>query len=159
MVYTVCVRVLRHREEAEEATQDTFVKAYQNLAGYQGGAKFSTWLYSIAFRTAISQQRKHRNPSLSLEDIQGNEHAIRPEDPSDARDRKVLLEKALSALDPEDSALMTMFYLDELSVEEIVTVTSWSTSNVKVKLHRCRKRMFDILKDQLKEEVWTLNVD
>ena len=67
MVYTVCMRVLRNREEAEEATQDSFVKAFRNLGAYQGGARFSTWLYSIAYRTALSALRTRRPGSVDLE--------------------------------------------------------------------------------------------
>ena len=158
MVYTVCHRVLRNAEDAEEATQDTFVKAYQNLAGFSGEATFSTWLYSIAFRTAISHGRKRRKEGMSVEDL-----VQHPPAENDKRveqgDVKYHLDKALAALSEEDASVLSFFYLEEMSVEEIVTVTGLSASNVKVKLHRGRKKLLDILNSELKGEAHALLLD
>jgi RNA polymerase sigma-70 factor (ECF subfamily) len=159
MVYTAAYRILRNREEAEEATQDAFVKAYQNLAGYQGSSKFSTWLFSIAYRTSISQLRKRRPASTGLDELGAGEPGGWDASTSEATDRRVLLEKALASLDPDDAAVISFFYLEEMSVEEIVTVTGLGASNVKVKLHRSRKKLMEVLQHQLKEEAWTLNVN
>jgi len=158
MVYTVCHRVLRNTEDAEEATQDTFVKAYQNLAGYSGGAKFSTWLYSIAFRTAISHGRKRRPDSVSVDDLISHPPAER-QDGMQQADIKRYLNKALGAMDEEDASILSFFYLEELSVEEIVTVTGLTASNVKVKLHRSRKKLLDELNNELKGEAHALLLD
>lgn len=160
MVHTACYRILRHREEAEEATQDSFVKAYQNLGSYQGGSKFSTWLFSIAYRTAISQLRKQRDSISTLDDLppsqepsEGTSAAV------ETSDRTAALNKALARLPAEDAAIVSFYYLEEMSVEEIVTVTGLGASNVKVKLHRSRKRLLEILQNELKEEAWTLIAD
>jgi RNA polymerase sigma factor (sigma-70 family) len=159
MVYTVCHRVLRHREDAEEAAQDSFVKAYRNLGAYLGEARFSTWLYSIAYRTALSKLRGRKEGTLELDALNGD--ALEPvQMPEGYRsDRKALVEWALAQLPPEDAAVMTFFYLQELGVDEIVTITGLGESNVKVKLHRGRKKMLAILQDHLKEESWTLITD
>lgn len=160
MVHTACYRILRHREEAEEATQDTFVKAYQNLGSYQGGSKFSTWLFSIAYRTAISQGRKRRDGSSSIDELgAGQEPSEGASATVEASDRTLALNKALARLPAEDAAIVSFFYLEEMSVEEIVTVTGLGASNVKVKLHRSRKRLLEILQEELKEEAWTLIAD
>lgn len=156
MVYTVAQRILRNAMDAEEVTQDVFVKALSKLDAFQGGGKFSTWLYSIAYRTAISALRTRKQENASLDQL--SEFGKEPADTialPDA-DRSKALEFALAQLAEEDAALMTMYYLEEMSVDEIVTVTSLSASNVKVKLHRCRARMQDLLKAHLKEELWTL---
>lgn len=158
MVYTVCHRVLRNAEDAEEATQDTFVKAYQNLAGFSGGAKFSTWLYSIAFRTAISHGRKRRPESTSVDELL--HHPATAGDGGIVQgDVKRYLNKALGGLAEEDAAILSFFYLEELSVEEIVTATGLSASNVKVKLHRGRKKLLETLNEELKGEAHTLLLD
>ncbi|MBP6575021.1 MAG: sigma-70 family RNA polymerase sigma factor [Flavobacteriales bacterium] len=159
MVHTASYRILRHREEAEEATQDTFVKAYQNLGGYQGGSKFSTWLFSIAYRTAISQLRKRREATGSIDDLGAHEPTERETLAVEAGDRTAALTKALAQLPEEDAAIVSFYYLEEMNVEEIVTVTGLGASNVKVKLHRCRKRLLEILQHELKEEAWTLIAD
>ncbi len=156
MTYTVAMRVLRHREEAEEATQDAFVKAYQNLAGYQGGSKFSTWLFSITYRTAISKLRARRSATSDLDGVPETFASTVDGDRVQAGDRRAALELALSRLSPEDATVVSLFYLHEQNVEEIVTATGLSASNVKVKLHRSRKKLFEILNQHLKEEVWEL---
>ncbi|HRH37152.1 MAG TPA: sigma-70 family RNA polymerase sigma factor [Flavobacteriales bacterium] len=155
MVFTVCSRVLRNDAEAEEAAQDSFIKAYQHIDSYQGSAKFSTWLYSIAYRTAISKLRSRPGATLDLEDA--HEHAADAEEGTiDAHDRKLALEQALAQLSREDSTIISLFYLGEQSVDEIVTTTGLSASNVKVKLHRSRKKLQEILQNQFKEETWAL---
>ncbi|MCL4283429.1 MAG: sigma-70 family RNA polymerase sigma factor [Flavobacteriales bacterium] len=156
MVHTVTWRVLRHEQDAEEATQDVFVKAYQRLGEYHGTSKFSTWLYSIAYRTAITALRRRKPDSRSLEELSvvGREPGTTPAEPT--ADRVAALERALRHLSPEDAAVVTMFYLEELSVQEIVTITGIGASNVKVKLHRSRKRLQEVLQLQLKEEAWDL---
>ncbi|MFZ1333225.1 MAG: sigma-70 family RNA polymerase sigma factor [Flavobacteriales bacterium] len=159
MVITVASRVMRNSMDAEEVTQDVFIKAYQKLGEFQGTGKFSTWLYSIAYRMSISALRSRKDQGSSLDDMKtaGIEPREAPLHPVD--DRKQILEQALTTLEPEDAALVTMFYLEEMSVEEIVTVTQLSASNVKVKLHRSRKKLYDELHHQLKDELWTLRTN
>lgn len=159
LVHTTVYRILRHREEAEEATQDSFVKAYQNLGSYQGGSKFSTWLFSIAYRTAISQLRKRRDPAMGLDDLGAQEPGAWDVSATGRSDRKAVLENALARLPAEDAAVLSFYYLEEMSVDEIVTATGLGASNVKVKLHRSRKRMLELIQEQLKEEAWTLIAD
>ncbi|MCB9163953.1 MAG: sigma-70 family RNA polymerase sigma factor [Flavobacteriales bacterium] len=156
MVHTICFRILKNTEEAEEATQDSFIKAHQHLDRFQGTSRFSTWLYSIAYRTAISHLRKRGTTTLALEHAEALGPASLPEQGLDREDRRTALNKALDKLAPEDAALISLFYLQERSVEEIVTVTGVSASNVKVKLHRLRKRLLELLQNELKEEAWTL---
>jgi len=158
MVYTVCHRVLRNAQDAEEATQDTFVKAYQHLAGFGGNAKFSTWLYSIAYRTAISQGRKRMLDTTAIEDMPHHPTAEHGREGERTELRRVL-DDALSQLPADDASILSFFHLEELSVEEIVTVTGLGASNVKVKLHRARKKLLDVLNDQLGPEARNLLLD
>ena len=155
MVYTVCHRVLRNTEDAEEAAQDSFVKAYQHLAGFSGAAKFSTWLYSIAYRTAISHQRKRRNDTSSVDDL-AHHPAAGPYDGTERSELRMMLDQALVKLPAEDASILSLYHLEELSVEEIVTVTGLGASNVKVKLHRARKKLLDVMNAQLGPEAKAL---
>lgn len=157
LVHTVCMRVLRHREDAEEATQDAFVKAFQNLAAFQGGSKLGTWLYSIAYRTALSKLRSRKPTTSTTDEVPTQFLAVPGEDRTEALDRKRALDLALAELPEEDSTIVTLFYLHEQSVEEIVTITGLTASNVKVKLHRSRKRMHATLQNLLKTELWTIH--
>jgi RNA polymerase sigma-70 factor (ECF subfamily) len=158
MVYTVCHRVLRNAEDAEEATQDSFVKAYQNLRTFSGGSKFSTWLYSIAYRTAISQGRKRRTDGQSVDELTSHPAASNSSEMHHG-DLKALLEKALGTLNAEDASIISFYYLEEMTVEEIVTVTGSSASNVKVKLFRSRKKLAEALKSTLGPEAASLLLD
>lgn len=155
MVHTVCHRVLRNAEDAEEATQDSFVKAYQHLAGFSGNAKFSTWLYSIAYRTAISHGRKRRTDTSQLEDM-AQHPAAEHDGGSQRSELRKVLDKALAELPAEDASILSFYHLEELSVEEIVTVTGLGASNVKVKLHRARKKLLEVLNAQLGPEARNL---
>ena len=85
----MCNRVLRDAQEAEEAAQDSFVKVYQHITGYQGGSKFSTWLYSIAYRTAISKLRARPGGTSGLDDITDEVVAEHEEPIAEATDRRV----------------------------------------------------------------------
>ncbi|MBL7964991.1 MAG: sigma-70 family RNA polymerase sigma factor [Flavobacteriales bacterium] len=158
MVYTVCMRVLRNAEDAEEATQDTFVKAYQHLAGFGGSAKLSTWLYSIAYRTAISMGRRKRLDTVAAEDL-AHPPAAPSTNEGHQTELKRVLDRALGQLEPEDATILSLYHLDELSVEEIVTVTGLGASNVKVKLHRGRKKLQEVLTRQLGPEAHALLFD
>lgn len=158
MVYTVCHRVLRNAEDAEEATQDAFVKAYQHLAGFSGTAKFSTWLYSIAYRTAVSHGRKRRQDTLAVEDL-AHHPATGHAAPGHHHDVRHHLDRALATLSAEDAAIISFFYLEEMSVEEIVTATGLGASNVKVKLHRGRKKLLQALEQELGPEARGLLFD
>lgn len=155
MVYTVCFRVLRNASEAEEAAQDSFVKAYQHLAGYSGSAKFSTWLYSIAYRTAISQSRKRSTDGSSVDDLAHHPQA-ESDNGSHRGELRAQLDLALTRLPADDASILSLYYLEELSVEEIVTVTGLGASNVKVKLHRARKKLSEVLEQQLGPEAHAL---
>lgn len=151
MVYTVCHRVLRNTEDAEEATQDSFVKAYQHLAGFSANAKFSTWLYSIAYRTAISHGRRRRSDTSSLDELSQHPSSDQNDTPH-RNDLRSHLDRALCKLPAEEASLLSFFHLEEMSVEEIVTVTGLSASNVKVKLHRSRKKLLEALNKELGPE-------
>jgi RNA polymerase sigma-70 factor (ECF subfamily) len=158
MVHTVCHRVLRNTEDAEEATQDSFVKAYQHLAGFSGNAKFSTWLYSIAYRTAISHGRKRRNDTIGVDELAAHP-ASEEHDGTERSQLRRMLHNALAQLSAEDAAMLSFHHLDELSVEEIVTVTGLGASNVKVKLHRARKKLLEVMNAQLGPEAKALLLD
>ena len=156
LVHTVSFRVLKNREDAQEATQDAFVKAFQCLGSFQGGSKLSTWLYSIAYRTALSKLRTRRKGAITLEELPESTIMQQGEDRGEITDRRLALDTALAELPIEDATVVTLFYLHQQNIEEIVTITGLTASNVKVKLHRSRKRMHATLEVLLKDELWTI---
>lgn len=155
MSYTISYRILRNEEEAEECVQDAFMKVYRSLSTFKEGSRFSTWLYKIVYNTSLSRLKSHKGYKetfLNIDDEDSNQE--RNDDCSKLRteDQKKYIQLALEKLEEGDSLLITLFYLNELSMEEIAEVTSWSAANIKVKLHRARKKLSTELKNILKTE-------
>lgn len=152
-VFTVCLRVLKSREAAEEAAQDSFVKAYRSLASYQGESRFSSWLYTIAYRTALDRARLKQQPLNSLEEegrvVQVADPAPGAADQMESRDLQIALGQAIQALKPEDATVVSLYYLQEQNVQEISAITGLSASNIKTKLFRSREKLRQLLSQQL----------
>lgn len=154
-VFTITHKVLQTRGEAEEAAQDAFIKAFHGLKGFNRESKFSTWLYRIAFNTAISHKRKNRQQFQSIE------HTIiadgqQTEGELEKTDRKKYVHEAMARLNEADRTALTLFYLQEFSLEEIASITAMQANTIKVRIHRARLRIAEELKSILKEEALTL---
>ncbi len=156
MIYTVCIRMLTSEEDAEEAAQDVFVKAYRSIASFQAKSKFSTWLYRIAYNHCISVIRK----KVKMIDLVGevpegevDEGEMNGLESISAGERSRYLKMAIESLAETDAVVITLFYYDELSLEEIAEVTGLSSSNIRIKLHRSRKKMYKVICENLKTEV------
>lgn len=149
MVFSIALKVLRNREEAEEIAQDCFVKAYQSLRSYKGDAKFSTWLYRIVYNAAISQTRKRKQEFVEMNDhISDNmteDEIVANLDTVSGDQQAEMLRKAIERLPSDESAIITLFYNKEMSVDDISGITGLSEANVKVKLHRIRKKLYEML--------------
>lgn len=160
MVYSLALKLLKNAEDAEEMAQDTFVKAYQKLDTYEGKSKFSTWLYSITYNACISELRKRRIQFSSLEDQRfSDQDEMKMHDyfsETKKEDQERYLNIALGKLPEDDQVLVTLYYYENQSMDEISMITGLTVSNIKVKIHRARKRMYSILHEMLKEEIYTL---
>lgn len=153
--FTIALKILQNRPEAEEAAQDAFIKALHNLAKFNREAKFSTWLYRIAFNTAISYKRKSKAIFQSIDNVQiGLEHEGQGNTELD--DRKKFIELAMRKLTEADRLAVNLFYLQEFSLEEIAEITGMQANTVKVRVHRARQRLADELKNILQKEALTL---
>ena len=160
LVYTLALKLLKKPEEAEEMAQDTFIKAFQKLDSYEGKSKFSTWLYSITYNACISELRKRRIEFKSLDDRQISDqdeqkmHDYYRE--TRKEDQEKYLNLALAKLPEDDQVLVTLYYYENQSMDEISQITGLTVSNIKVKIHRARKKMYELLHEMLKEEVYSL---
>lgn len=145
-MFSVCLSILKNRDEAQEATQDTFMKMYRAIGDYKSGAKFSSWLYKIAYRTSLDYLRK-RKQTTDLEAVNGSAiSAVENRQLSmDNKELSSLLLEALETLPSDEAALLRMFYLEEMSIKELEEITGMGKSNVKVKLFRARKKMAEKL--------------
>jgi len=157
-VFTLALRFARNREDAEEIAQDCFIKAYRSLDAFQRQSKFSTWLYSIVYTTAMTSLRKKRVETASIDD----EHTfIQVESQNSSFDvnntenksRSFYLNEAIAQLMPDDAMIITLFYNGEQSLEEIGQTMGIEPGTVKVKLFRARQRLKEKLERNLKHEV------
>ena len=157
MAYSLALKLVKNREDAEEIAQDAFIKAYRSLGQFRGSARFSTWMYRIVYNTAISRMRKSSAEWLRIEDS-----GFEEKDSSEVTDayyrlkqqeRKKFLDLALEKLDPDENFLVTLYYYDEKDLDEISLVTGLTKNNVKVKIFRARQKMMVMLKKYLNEEL------
>lgn len=159
MVYSICIKITSDPELAEEVAQDVFVKAYQALNKFKGKSKFSTWLYQIAYFTAINAVRKKKVEINDLSEVATLEGSESRFDHLESQERKELIQKAILHLKPDERGVITLYYLEEFSIEEVAKITRLSISNVKVKVHRSRKKLYSILEKMLQEEFKTLKYE
>jgi RNA polymerase sigma-70 factor (ECF subfamily) len=157
IVFSIALKVLKNREDAEEMAQESFIKAYKSLHTFQGKAKFSTWLYRITYNTCISETRKKKQYFASTDEVQISDEAEEMNlDGIPAENREKVVKAALEKLPEDEYTLVVLYYFEDQSVEEISKVTGLSESNTKVKLHRARKKLYTILNDMLKEDLYTI---
>ncbi|MBK0380320.1 RNA polymerase sigma factor [Mucilaginibacter segetis] len=157
-VFTLAMRFAKNREDAEEIAQDCFIKAYRSLASFQRQSKFSTWLYSIVYTTAMTFLRKKRIDTSSIDDeatyIQiENKPGTYDVNNIENKSRSYYLNQAIEQLLPDDAAIITLFYKGEQSLEEIAQALGIEANTVKVKLFRARQRLKEKLERNLKHEV------
>ena len=157
-VFTLAMRFTKTREDAEEVAQDCFIKAYRSLASFQQQSKFSTWLYSIVYTTAMTFLRKKRVDTTSIDDEDSylqiaNEPGSYDDNNIENKSRSFYLNQAIAQLSPDDASVLTLFYKGEQSLEEIAQVMGIGANTIKVKLFRARQRLKDKLERNLKQEV------
>lgn len=152
--FTIAFRILQNRAEAEEAAQDGFIKAYHHLQNFIRESKFSTWLYRIVFNTAITYKRKRKQSFQSIETVVT---AYTQEDATlEREDKQKYLMQALTRLPEADRTALSMFYLEEFSLEEIADITGIAANTIKVRIHRARVKLAEELKTILNREALTL---
>ncbi|GAB4292386.1 MAG: RNA polymerase sigma factor RpoE [Ignavibacteriaceae bacterium] len=146
--FSLLKRMIKNDMEAEEILQDCFLKAYKGLSNFRGDSEFSTWFYKIVYNTALSRltvkKRLIESRMESVEDHHGISYSdIAPE--VELKDLLQFLNRMVEDLPPDYSAVVSLFYQDSLSCQEIAKVMETSVSNVKVLLYRARNTLKDIL--------------
>ena len=153
--YTIALKILENRPEAEEAAQDGFIKAFNYLKGFNRQAKFSTWLYRIVFNTAISYKRKNRQQFQSIENSI-IEYSVNADSQIEKDDKQIFVSQAMNKLNEADKLAIQLYYIKEFSLEEVAEMMGQNENTIKVRIHRARQRLADELKKILKEEALTL---
>jgi RNA polymerase sigma factor (sigma-70 family) len=156
MAYNISLKLVRHPEDAEEITQDSFIKAYRSLRGFKGDARFSTWLYRIVHNSSISHLRKKQRTVKP--DIEDRALVNLPDTDHESQNDEFMaaaLKKAVDDLPEMERTMIMLYYYEESSIDDIASVTGLSVSNVKVKLFRARKKLHDQILQSTKRELMT----
>ncbi|MGD8465593.1 MAG: sigma-70 family RNA polymerase sigma factor [Anaerolineae bacterium] len=145
-VYNLTYRMLGDPAEAEDAAQETFLRAYSKLATYQPGRKFVNWLLSIASHHCIDRlRRKSRAPQLSLEEPLPpkwlESDAPRPEQVVGKKQQRERVRQVLETLPPAYRAAVVLRYWYGMSYREIASTMETTESAIKSRLHRARRMM------------------
>jgi RNA polymerase sigma factor (sigma-70 family) len=155
--YNLAFRICGSHEEAEELAQDSFLKAYRSLKSFKLKSSFSTWLYRIVYNTTISHIRIKKKGILSLEDFPADATDFiginTSQEEAEKEYRNSLVNFALQKINEDERGLISLYYYDEMSTEEISEVTGISKSNIKVKLFRARQKMLEIIEKVEKKKL------
>ena len=149
-LFNMLVRLVGCEQEARDVAQEAFLQAWQKLSSFRGNAKFTTWLYRVAFNIAISRRRKAK-PALSVERLReeaGEEpadHTLQPDEPLMTQERIAMVERALSELKEEQRFIVTLREMDELSYEEIAEILDVPVGTVRSRLFRARDELRKVL--------------
>ena len=150
-VFVLVDRIVSCQEDAEELTQDVFLKAFQQLSSFKAESSFSTWIYRIATNIAISAVRKKRNDVLRLDDSVFANFSDTQVDEAledESEEQMERLQQAMNQLEADERALITLYYLEEKPLSEVAFILGMTEGNAKVKLHRIRKKLYVLIKNQ-----------
>lgn len=149
IVYSIAFRILNNKENAEDAAQESFIKAYHQLQTFEGKSKFSTWLYTITYRICVSRLKKK---SLEIDSIDNelvenySDTTNSPHQELTEKESRAIVKESIEKLPKIDALLITLYYFNENSVNEIEEITGLTASNIKIKLFRARKTLEHELK-------------
>lgn len=149
-VYNLALSVVGNRDEAFDAAQETFIRAWRSLKDFRGDARFSTWLYRIAYRVSLTAvARKRYLPIDDLPEPVCEDANANPEEAAEKDYRRTLLRRAIMNLSPAYRTALILYHLEDLSYEEIASITGVPIGTVRTHLHRGR--------NYLKQEVVRLS--
>jgi len=152
-VYNLAYRMLGNAGEAEDAAQESFLRAYTRLKTYDPQRPFRSWMLSIASHYCIDVLRRRRINWLSLEDEFAQPMRLASDNPGPEtvvtrREREGYIQQLLAALSPTDRAAVTLRYWYDCSYEEIAETLDLTVSAVKSRLHRARRALAEELEGE-----------
>lgn len=161
LVFTISLRLLGNREEAEEVSQDAFIKVFKSLDTFKGDSKISTWVYRIAYNTCLDRIKKNKKGRVHIDVDYLKEIAFSELD--DALDKMMLEERrdminrCLAKLPPEDAGIITLFYFEEKNLVEMEKILNLPVNTLKVRLFRARKKLAVIMEKNMTKEILQSN--
>lgn len=148
MIFSIVLSVVKNKVDAEEVTQNTFIRAYKALRSFKREAKFSSWLYKIAVNESLKQLKKRKRHSFTEPLISHTPEYGKVFNEAVAllktADLKTTIDKVMLEMKPKEALVLKLHYLHELSIKEVVGSTGFSAANIKVLLHRARKNFLPL---------------
>jgi RNA polymerase sigma factor (sigma-70 family) len=146
LAFTTAFRIVKNKEDAEEITQDAFLKAFKALPNFNWNAGFSSWLFRIVYNTALTKIRKKNISTEQLDEIREKSYLQFSENGKAweqirRQERERYIRLAMDQLSMEDNLVLTLYYVGDHTLPEISEITGFGRSAVKVRLHRARKRL------------------
>ncbi len=149
LVYNICYRMTGNQEEAEDITQDVFIKIFHAIGKFRGEAKFSSWIYRIAVNTCLKRERRKKLESwISLEFLFQEKEQFQPESPEESPDQQIeiaekeqIVQKAIQSIPERQKTALILFRYENLSYEEIAAIMKISLSAVEALLHRAKDNL------------------
>ncbi|MBE0409781.1 MAG: sigma-70 family RNA polymerase sigma factor [Anaerolineales bacterium] len=151
-VFNLCYRMLGSQYEAEDAAQESFLRAYKSLSSYDTNRSFSTWLLSISAHFCINQIRRRKKQITSLDSLDHlnlQASSLNPEQNIEFNEEQELVRSLLKVLKPVDRAIVVLFYWYDYSYEEIANILNLTESAVKSRIHRARRELAKKWIDQI----------
>lgn len=157
MVFSLVLKMIKHKEEAEEVAQDIFVKIFKSMHTFKGESKFSTWVYKVSYYTCLDRIKKIKREknAIPIDDFADNQIKTLETvlDTIEEQERNKVIENCIQLLPSEDGFLLILYYFEDQSIEEISKVMDCTPNNVKVKLFRSRKKLASLLEKRLEPEI------
>lgn len=157
LVFSLALRLVKNREEAEEVSQDTFIKVFTSLKGFKGDSKLSTWIYRITYNTCLDYLKTNKKrldfaevDEISENEIDGVNNAL---DAFIIGERKTMIKSCIDDLAVEDAALLTCYYFEDKNLVELEKIMDLSVNTLKVRLFRARKRLAVLLNKKMQPEI------
>ena len=148
---SLAVTVLKDKMQAEDVLQDAFIRVYEKIRSFKYESTFYTWMYRIVVNHCYNELRKRKRNDIEVEKIDRGEDSLSNQ--IDVNDRKRVVNEALKMVKTDEALVLRLFYLSELKIDEVVEVSGFSQSKVKVTLHRARKSIASILREKFKREI------
>ena len=141
LAFSIALNIIKNKEDAEDIVQNSFLIVLKSLQSFRNESKFSTWLFKIVYRESLRAINQRQKPiEFSTPEIESEESVIKNE-------KEINITKLLSNLNEREYVVISLFYLKEKTINDIVKITSFSKTNIKVLLHRGRQKLKKIKLD------------
>ena len=159
-VHSLCLRMTRSTADAEDLTQQAFLRAFRKIATFRGESKFSTWLHRLAVNEVLMHLRRQRPAPVPFDEVGGSQEGPLPRQYLD-NDRRLIgtvdrtdLERAIAKLSPGYRTAFVLFDLEGYEHHEIAQLMNWSVGNSKSQVHKARRKLRDWLRLPRWRRMW-----